>query len=177
MQNQLRSHRTIAIYAEQAHITQNRNRSGRTLSYNTELDQVTQNHHRSHKTNSDHAEPAQIKQNHYRSRKTSSDHIEPSQITQNHPRLCRIHSDHTESTQITQKLLSLEEYLVMEVFEVAEFESVIKIEVAQILVALEPNFARILGITREQQVVWARRRLHSVSRRILRKDRALSRKV
>ncbi len=43
----------------------------------------------------------------------------------------------------------LEEMAVMEVFEVAEFESVLKIEMAPFLVGLGPIFARYLGITRD----------------------------
>ncbi len=69
----------------------------------------------------------------------------------------------------------LVETAVMAVFEVAEFETVIKIEAAPFLVTLGPIFAQNLGITREWWVIQARRRLHRVSRRILLKGSALSR--
>ncbi len=48
----------------------------------------------------------------------------------------------------------------MVVFDVAEFESVLKIEVAPFLVGLRSIYARNLGITRERWIVRARRHLH-----------------
>ncbi len=44
---------------------------------------------------------------------------------------------------------------VMRVFEKAEFNSVIKIEVVKFLAGLGAVFALNLGITREQWLVWA----------------------
>ncbi len=70
----------------------------------------------------------------------------------------------------------LKETEVMGVFEVAEFESALKIEVTPFFGASGPIFARNLGITQEQGVVRARWYLRRVSCRVLHKDRALLRK-
>ncbi len=56
------------------------------------------------------------------------------------------------------------EAAIMEVFEVAESESVVKIEVAPFSDALGPIFARNLGITRQGWVERARQGLLPVSR-------------
>ncbi len=53
------------------------------------------------------------------------------------------------------------------VFEVCEFGSVVKIELAQFLVAFDLIFAQNLGVIREQLVVGACRCQYRVSHRIL----------
>ncbi len=66
-----------------------------------------------------------------------------------------------------------EDTAVIEVFMVAEFESVLKIVVVPFLVPLGPIFARNFGITREWRVARARGRLHRISSRISHKVAAL----
>ncbi len=65
----------------------------------------------------------------------------------------------------------LKETAVIRVFEVAEFKSVVKVEVAPFLVVLGPVFARNLGITLKWWVVQARRSLLRVSSQILHNDK------
>ncbi len=63
--------------------------------------------------------------------------------------------------------------MVMEVFEVVEFESILEIEVAPFLGAPGPIFAQNLDITQTRWVVWAPRSVHRVFSRILPKDKTL----
>ncbi len=56
------------------------------------------------------------------------------------------------------------------VFEVAEFESAVKIEVTPFLDTLTPIFELNLGVTRERWVVWGRRCIHRISSGILHKN-------
>ncbi len=65
----------------------------------------------------------------------------------------------------------------MGVFEVADFELILKFKVAPFLVSLSTFLARNLCNTRDWQVVRVQRRLHRVSRRILHKDLALFQKL
>ncbi len=65
----------------------------------------------------------------------------------------------------------------MGIFELAEFESVVKIAVTPFSLTLGHISARNLRITREWWAIRARRCLHRVSCRIFRKDRALWRKL
>ncbi len=51
----------------------------------------------------------------------------------------------------------------MDVFELLEFESIVKIEVTPYLEALGPILEQNLGITRKWWVIWVRRRLYRVS--------------
>ncbi len=66
----------------------------------------------------------------------------------------------------------LEETVVMGVFQVVEFESVLKNGMAPFLVVLDSYFCTKLGITPERRVVPAQRPLHCVLRLISHKDGA-----